>query len=171
MTLKINDSSRYARAIAEWALSLAVRADALVAEIDVLHGDIRAADDEAVCLASFRSDDAAAGMRRAATDLRETAGHLGRIAAAARPTACRVQWGACPQHGNTLTSSGGKTWCRYGGCVGTWDWDRVGLPCTEPARWKVTDRQGGESVMCHGHALDARRCLEGARVELREEFA
>jgi hypothetical protein len=35
----------------------------------------------------------------------------------------------------------------------------------------LTDPHGEACVMCDGHALEARKCLEGARVELREEFA
>ena len=171
MTLKINDSSRYVLAVAERALNLAVRAEALAAEMDTLGGDIRAAGDEAVCRTGFRSDYAAADIRRAGRGLQETAGHRGRIAAVTRPRACRVQWGACPGHGNTLTSCAvARPGVGTPGAGRSWDWDRVGLPCTEPARSKVTDRQGGESVMCDGHLLHAPRCLEGARVEPRGEF-
>lgn len=85
--------------------------------------------------------------------------------------ACLVPWGVCPEHGNTLTSTDGKTWCRATGCGRMWNYDRVRLPCTEPTRWQVTDQHGEAAVMCDGHALDARKRLEGARVEVREEFA
>ena len=88
-----------------------------------------------------------------------------------KPGACPILWGVCPEHGNTLTSSSGKTWCRDVECGRTWPYDRVGLPCIEPARWRVTDQHGGTLMMCDGHALDASESLEGAQVELREEFA
>jgi hypothetical protein len=70
-----------------------------------------------------------------------------------------------------LTSTGGKAWCRVVGCGRMWDYDRPGLPCTEPAQWTVTDQHGDASAVCDGHALEARKCLEGAKVALREEFA
>jgi hypothetical protein len=79
--------------------------------------------------------------------------------------------GVCPKHGNTLISTGGKTCCRVIECGRTWSYDRVGLPCIEPAQWRVTDKHGDALVTCDGHALDARKRLEGARVELREELA
>jgi hypothetical protein len=88
-----------------------------------------------------------------------------------KPGACTIPWGVCPEHGNTLVGTGGKTWCRVIGCGRTWGYDRVGLPCIEAARWMVTDQHGDAIVMCDGHALDARKRLEGTRVELREEFA
>jgi hypothetical protein len=40
----------------------------------------------------------------------------------------------------------------------------------EPARWRLTDKHGEVAVMCDGHALDARKRLEGARAEPREEL-
>jgi hypothetical protein len=88
-----------------------------------------------------------------------------------KPGACAVPWGVCPGHGSTLTSTGGKAWRCVGGCGRKWDYDRVGLPCIEPARWTVTDKHGHAYVTCDGHALDVRKRLEGARAELREEFA
>jgi hypothetical protein len=171
MTILIDDSSRYASAAAGRALSLAVRALALADEIDALHRDIRAACDEPVRRACFRCDTAVGSMRQASAELQETADHLDLIADAMKPGACPVPWGVCPEHGNTLTSTGRKTWCRAVGCSRTWGYDRVGLPYIEPAWWTVTDQHGNASAMCDGHALDARQRLEDARVELREEFA
>ena len=55
MTIMINDSSRYAAAVASRALSLAVRADALADEIGALHSDTWAARDEPVRRAGFRA--------------------------------------------------------------------------------------------------------------------
>ncbi len=171
MRIMINDSSRYAAAAAGRALSLAVRTEALADEINALHRDIRAARDESVRRGGFRCDTAIGCLKEADAQLQETADHLDRIADAMKAGACLVPWGVCPEHGNTLTSTGGKTWCRAVGCGRTWDYDRVGLPGTEPARWTVTDQRGTSLAMCDGHALDARQRLDGARVELREEFA
>jgi hypothetical protein len=167
----INDSSRYASAVAGRALRLAVRAEALADDIDALHRNIRGAGDEPVRRAGFLCDAAIGWMRQASTELQDTADHLDRIAAALKPGACPIPWGVCPEHGNTLTCTGPKTWCRIIGCGRTWDFDRIGLPCIEPARWTVTDKHGQASLMCDGHALDARKRLEGARVALQEEIA
>jgi hypothetical protein len=171
MTIMIKDSARYAQAVAGRSLSLAIRLEAFADEIDALHSDIRAARDEPVQRPGFRCDTAIGWLRQASAELQETADHLDRVAAGMKPGACAVPWGVCSEHGNTLTSSGGNTWCRVAACGRTWTYDRVGLPCIELARWAVTDNYGSCSVMCDGHALDARKRLEGARVELREEFA
>ena len=166
MPSMINDSSRYAASVAGRALSLAIRIEALVDEAKNIQRDIQAARDEPVRRAGFRCDNAIGYMRQASAELQDTADQLERITAALKPGACPVPWGVCPEHGNTLTSSGGKTWCREIRCARRWDYDRVGLPCVEPARWKVTDRHGGSLVVCDGHALDASKHLEGAQVEL-----
>jgi hypothetical protein len=171
MTIMIEDSSRYAAVVAGRAIRLAIRAEALADEIGTLHGDIRAARDEPVRRAGFRCDTAIGWLEQASAELQETADHLDRVAAAIKPGECAVPWGVCPQHGNTLTGSCRKTWCRAAGCGRTWGYDRGGLPCIEPAPWRVTDKCGVASVMCDGHAFEARKCRDGARVELREEFA
>jgi hypothetical protein len=171
MAIMINDSSRYAAAAASRALSLAIRAEALADEIDALHRDIRAARDEPVRRAGFRCDTASGWIRQAGTELHDTAGHFSRIAAAMKPGACAIPWGVCPEHGSTLTSTRGNTWCRVTGCGPKWDYDRAGLPCIGPARWRATGKHGHTRVMCDGHALAARQRLEGARAGLGEEFA
>ena len=171
MPIMINDSSRHASAASGRALSLAIRIEALADQVDALHGDILASRDEPVRRTGFRCDTAITWLRQASAELQDTADQLERVASAMKPGACAVPWGICPEHGNTVTSSGRKTWCMIPECVRTWNYDRVGLPCIEPARWMVTDRQGMRSAVCDGHALDASKCLEGARVELREEFA
>jgi hypothetical protein len=161
---------REVSAVASRALGLAIRAAALADAIDSLHRDILAAQDEPVRHAGFRCDAATSWAKQAGDELAETADHLKRVAAATKPGGCMVRWGVCPEHDNTLTSSGRNTWCRAAGCRRTWNYDRVGLHCIEPARWQVTDQLGTSTVMCNGHALDARARLKGARVELREEF-
>jgi hypothetical protein len=42
-------------------------------------------------------------------ELRDSAANLDCIAAATAPGTCGVPWGVCPEHGNTLTTSGGRT--------------------------------------------------------------
>lgn len=75
---------------------------------------------------------------------------------------CGADWGICPDHGNTLTSSGGTTRCKTPGCGLTWEYDRVNHHCNEPARWTVRDAEGGSGLMCPAHALDARTRITGA---------
>jgi len=42
----------------------------------------------------------------------------------------------------------------------------AGLPCITPARWMVIGKHGHVYVICDGHALDARKRLQGARAGL-----
>jgi hypothetical protein len=142
---------------------LAAKADALVAEVAGLHRDIRTAD-EAARRAGFRCSTAITSIRQAAGKLRDTATDLGRIAAARVLGTCRAQWSICPEDGNTLISSGGRKWCRNTACRRSWDYDHMGLQCTEPAQWRVTDQQGVTTLaLCDGHALAARVRLAGVR--------
>ncbi|HXZ72271.1 MAG TPA: hypothetical protein VEH31_15570 [Streptosporangiaceae bacterium] len=146
MAIMINDSSLYAAAVAGRALSLTIRAEALADQIDALHRNIRGARDEPVRRAGLRCDTASGWMKQASTELQDAAGHVCRIAAAIKHSACAIPWGACPGHGNTLTSAGGHTWCRVIGCGQQWDHDRAGLPCIEPAQWTVTGKYGRACV-------------------------
>jgi hypothetical protein len=172
MSYEINrERFRQASAVVDRALGLAVRAAALADEIDALHEAIRTARDEPVRRAGFRCDSAIGLVRQASTELGDTVDLLERVSAALRPGSCPVPWGVCPEHGNTLTSAGRKTWCRAPGCGRIWPYDRVGLPCIEPAQWQVTDQHGAVTFMCDGHALDASKCLDGAQIKLREELA
>jgi hypothetical protein len=145
---------------------LAAQAEALAAAITAAHEDFRAVStdhEHPVRRAGFRLGDAAGQARATARDLQETATDLARIAA--RPDgSCSIRWGVCPEHGNTLASTGGTTWCTVTGCWRRWGYDRLAMPCAEPARWKVTDLEGAEGLLCDGHALDARRRLEDATV-------
>jgi hypothetical protein len=145
------------------ARETAATADTLADAIGALQQALRSAS-EPVRRAGFRCDTAIGWVRQVARDLLDTAADLDRIAAAAAPGTCSVPWGACPEHGNTLASTAGKTWCRVSGCGRAWDYDRGGLPCAESARWKVTDQYGVSGVMCDGHAHDARERLERATV-------
>jgi hypothetical protein len=160
MSSKINDNSRSASDYASQARSLAARAEELAAEICTLHRYMRAAGDDPVRPAAFHCVTASGSVSQAAGELRDTAADLERIAAAAAPCTCFVQWEVCPDHGNTLASSRGRTWCRHGGCERIWDYDRVGLPCAEPVRWRMIDRHGDAILVCHGHAAALRASLE-----------
>jgi hypothetical protein len=83
---------------------------------------------------------------------------------AADQTRCSAQWGVCPEHGNTLSSSGGRSWCRRPGCGRSWSGSRVSGHCDEPAAVIVADRTGAQLRLCAGHWLDARELLVGAQV-------
>jgi hypothetical protein len=79
----------------------------------------------------------------------------------------RAEWGVCPDHGNTLTSSGGRAWCSTPECGRSWDWDHGGRPCTEPAAFRVRGRDydpGRWGLVCPGHALAALDQLEGVEL-------
>jgi hypothetical protein len=80
MTLKINDSSRCAAAIAARAIGLAVRAAALADEIGALCRDIRTARNDPVRRAGFRCGTTLGRVRQASKELADTADHLDRIA-------------------------------------------------------------------------------------------
>jgi hypothetical protein len=139
--------------------ALAARAEQLAADIDAVQVRLRAAADEPTRRCGYRLDDAAGEARRVGTELQATAGDLARLRGRGQ---CPCDWGVCPEHGNTLRSSGGKCWCAAPGCGRRWNYDRGGLPCTEPVAYEVRDSTGAGSPMCAGHALDARGRLVGA---------
>jgi len=87
---------------------LAARAQALGAEIDVVLTRLHAAADEPTQRSGFRLLDAAGWARHVGTELEATAGDLARVRGRGQ---CPCDWGVCPEHGNTLSSSGGRTWC------------------------------------------------------------
>ncbi|MBB3724566.1 hypothetical protein [Nonomuraea dietziae] len=135
-----------------------------VTAITALHEELRQGDD-AVRRTGFRLNDAAGWARKIAQDLQETASDMARIAA--RPDdSCAVPWGVCPEHGNTLTSTGGTTRCRT--CGRTWGYNRDNAPCAEPATHRLTDADGVEALICDGHAIDVRSthpCTRPPRVQ------
>jgi hypothetical protein len=167
---KINESSRPAPAFRALLQEVMARAEVLAAEIDTLHSDMNAAGNASVRRAAFRCATATESARQAAAALRDTAADLDRIATGMLPGTCSVPWGACPEHGNTLVSSGGRSWCRSAGCGRSWDHDRGGLPCTGPAQWRITDRHAGALLVCDGHAVAARTSLDGAQIVLLAAF-
>jgi len=105
-------------------------------------------------------------LRQVAAEIQQTAEDLAcirtRDGALSRPT-CKAEWEACPEHGATLTSTRGSSTCCV--CGRSWDWDRLGLPCTEPAAFRVQDREDKDMLLCAGHAIAAREQMEGATVQ------
>jgi hypothetical protein len=136
----------------------------LAATVDAMYGRMKATDDD-VRHAGFRLAEVAATLHTAADEVAVTAGDLARVRTARDEALCGIPWGVCPEHGNTLTSSGGRSWCRQPGCGRTWAYDRGGSPCTEPVTHVLTDAEGGRLRMCAGHALDAGERIAGGRVE------
>ncbi|GGO98273.1 hypothetical protein [Wenjunlia tyrosinilytica] len=110
----------------------------------------------------FRLDDAAGRLTDVSQALEETASELARVRAVRDGSVCAVPWGVCPEHGNTLVSSGGRTRCKT--CGRTWNYDRLGVPCGEPLTHKVTDAAGGSFLACKAHAMDATERLVGGTV-------
>jgi hypothetical protein len=138
---------------------LAARAQALAEAVDDVEARLLQAIDEPTRRAGFRLTDAAGQARRVCAELEATAGDLARIRGRGD---CPCDWGVCPEHGNTLSSGGGKSWCETPGCGRRWNHDRAGLPCTEPVAYDVRDSEGHGGPMCAGHANDARERLIGA---------
>ncbi len=137
---------------------LAARADELAEAIAALHRGLRDALDEPTQRSGFRLGDAAGAAHRIAAELHATASDLARVRGRGE---CPADWGVCPEHGNTLSSSGGTSWCRSPGCGRAWNYDRAGLPCTELVMYQVTGEDGSGGPMCGGHARDARQRLTG----------
>ncbi len=142
--------------------ALMTEADGLAARILDLHERLWAS--EGTSHTAFRLEDAAGEVRRAGQALSQTADDLARTRTARDPKLCGIPWGVCPDHGNTLTSSGGRSWCREPGCGRTWNYDRGGTPCSEPVTHRVTDATGSSMLTCRGHALGAEKQLEGGTV-------
>lgn len=145
-------------------LDLAARAEQLAAEVDAAQAALQAAGDEPTRRVGFRLDDAAGSIRGATRELEATAADLARLRSRP-PGTCPAEWGCCPEHGATLTSSGGACWCSAAGCGLRWSYDRLGLPCAEPAVYEV--RGAGDTrwgPLCAGHTVTARRQLDGVEV-------
>ncbi|MEV2270502.1 hypothetical protein [Nonomuraea africana] len=144
----------------EQVRELATRAEELAAAIDTVAGDLSQTDPAG--RAGFRLPDAAGLVRQAASELLETAAELSRIAC--RPfTFCSMGWGVCPEHGDTLASIGSATRCTVRGCVRVWGYGHEKAPCAELATHRLIDAEGAETLVCRGHAVQARNT--GSRVE------
>ncbi|MFH9426425.1 hypothetical protein [Streptomyces sp. NPDC017529] len=113
---------------------------------------------------AFRLDDATGRLTGVSEALEKTAGELARVRAVRDGSVCAVPWGVCPEHGNTLASSGGRTRCTQLACGRTWNYDRLGVPCGEPLTHKVTDVEGKSFLACKAHAMDATERLIGGTV-------
>jgi hypothetical protein len=137
---------------------LAVRVEALAAEMTAIRDRMLAAGDSPTQRVSFRLDEGASGVRRGATALTETAADLARVLGRSD---CAANWGACPEHGGTVRASGGVAWCQARGCRRAWNYNRLGLPCSEPAAYVVCDGRGEEMRLCAGHTVTAKESLDG----------
>jgi hypothetical protein len=131
--------------------ALAAAAAQLSRDVDELHARLKASAGDPARRAGFRLDTIAGELRRAEAELGDTAADLARVRGARGPGLCFAEWGVCPDHGNTLTSTGGTSVCRVDGR--SWGYDRLGSPCGEPVTDLVTDPEGASTAMCHGHAL------------------
>ncbi|MDQ1678069.1 MAG: hypothetical protein QOC93_3213 [Actinomycetota bacterium] len=137
---------------------LAVRVEALAAEMTAIRDRMVAGGDSPTQRVSFRLDEGASGVRSGATALTETAADLARVLGRSD---CAANWGACPEHGGTLRASGGVAWCQARRCRRAWNYNRLGLPCSEPAAYIARDPAGDELRWCAGHTLQARAVLAG----------
>ena|ERR1700761_1970413 len=141
--------------------NLAARAEQLAEDIAAAEAALVADHpDEATRHASFRITDIVGLLtHRIVVELQVTASDLTRVRGRSN---CGSDWGCCPEHGNTLTSSGGASWCTAPVCNRRWMHDRAGLPCSEPASTRMVDTNGAEALLCAGHTIDARHRMIGA---------
>lgn len=140
---------------------LAARAGALTGQIEAARESLTQSGDEHAQRAGFRLDTAIGNVHEARRGLAATVEDLGRLAGRG-PGACQIPWGICPEHGNTLVGTAGRSTCQT--CGRSWDYDRAGMPCEEPARWLLTDVEGATRRVCDGHGRDALARLVGARL-------
>ncbi|UJW36900.1 DUF6292 family protein (plasmid) [Saccharothrix sp. AJ9571] len=86
---------------------------------------------------------------------------------AAEPTPCGVSGGIRPEHGRSLRSSAGTTWCTALGCERTWDYDRLDTPCPEPVWAELSFADGVTARFCEGHTRDAHMYVRPAPPTIR----
>ncbi|GHH26003.1 hypothetical protein [Streptomyces rubradiris] len=150
--------------------ALMTEADALQRRILDISERLGASASEDVRRTRFRLEDAAGAVRTVRQDLDETAGDLARVRAVRDGRVCAVPWGVCPDHGNTLTGTGGRAWCTAPACTRRWGYDRLASPCGEPLTHRVADADGGSFLACTGHAMDAsKRLVDGTVTPLGTE--
>jgi hypothetical protein len=135
--------------------------DNLTERIRTTHTRLNTAPDPATRSVGFRLDTATSHLTQATNEIDRTVDDLVRIQ---NRGTCRADWGLCPEHRNTLTSSGPTCRCRAGGCRRRWNYDHAGLLCTEQATHQVYDTTGGTTLLCTGHANDAAQRITGAAV-------
>lgn len=151
--------------------ALAADTEALATRIRSTHSRLAAADGTApdgrygairqhLDHAASVVHDTAKTIKRAADDY----DHARRLAAMTDTTVCTVPWGVCPEHGNTLRSTAGESWCEVVRCGRRWTYDRLDRPCGQPLTHHITDTDRAEFDVCNGHALDAEQRLEGATI-------
>lgn len=143
---------------------LAIRAELIASAIDSTQAVLRIAGDRPTRHVAWRLADGAGWLRQAADALRATAADLAFIRDVRGRPHCGADWGCCPDHGATLTCSGGGCRCTAPGCGRSWAWDRNGLPCDQEPAFRVLDADGWKGVLCAGHAIAARRQLHNARL-------
>jgi hypothetical protein len=131
---------------------------ALTAELAALRSKIEAAYAAAPRSATqMRLSTASECLSEARREITGAVEDLRRVSAVPAD-ACRWAWGVCPEHGDTLTASGGRTWCRVRNCPHQWEYDYLDTPCPEPTAYTISDAAGSEPKrVCYGHALGARR--------------
>lgn len=78
---------------------------------------------------------------------------------------CEIQWGICPDHGPTLSSSRGESWCHFPECGRRWPYDRLDHPCTGLATHRITDTANTTITACAVHAAEATQRIDGATVK------
>jgi len=132
--------------------NLAARAAILAADVERVHDLLAGTTDNATQRLQHPLAEAASLMRRAAADVEGSARDLVLIE---KGPACGVDWGACPEHGNTVVSAGEQSWCRAAGCGRRWGYDRLSRPCDEPVAFIVSDQGHPGVLMCTGHTVDA----------------
>jgi hypothetical protein len=111
----------------------------------------------------YRLGEVAGQLERAAGELARTAEDIARHRATPE-NSCPHESAGCPDHGATLSSTGGLTWCTVTGCRKQWQYDRMRFPCDQPTAYRVTDPQGDSGPVCAGHAWPVRG-WEGWKVE------
>ena len=150
------------------AADVAVRAAGLASGQWYGHGDYESLSWSARRAAADRAlselDDAARAVLAARVALAQEIRAEADRQLAADASRCSAQWGACPEHGNTLASSGGRSWCCRPSCGRTWPGSRVSQHCDEPAAVLVADEPGAQLRLCAGHWADAQVHLVGATV-------
>ncbi|MFG3229387.1 hypothetical protein ACGF07_32020 [Kitasatospora sp. NPDC048194] len=143
------------------------RAEALLADLEAVHGRLLAAD-EPLRDTRFALTGGKDGLREAVDSFSRCAGEIARVRTARDPRLCKAHWGICPTCGPTLRSSGGETWCEQ--CGTRWDYDRLGSPCLEVAEFIGEDPGGGRVLLCgaHGRQLE-KQVTNGRLIPLGEE--